>query len=636
MPDYDSQGSFTFHAQLSPELAGDFYSDLTDGDRRRLRRYATGWSFYLGRHWDFEREDGDPLVVLNYIKPICNKKIAALIRRGVQWDMDLPFRGTLLKDVLAAWEANGGGELLWRIAQMGSVTGDHFVLVTYRDATDVEKVTAPNIPGYPVIELFNSSQVFPVWDPQNRDRMLRCTIIKLFYYPKADAPDQLEVRHIKMTITPEEIVEEYPYDDGSGHQLTSRRPNIFGEVSVVHWCNEPNSADRYGPSDVLDLVPPQRELNEKMTDISDIIAYHASPIIVVFGARISQIDKSAKTVWSNLPTDAKVETLEAKSDLTASKDYIDRIRTAMHEIGNVPEGSLGSKDWKGETGEVLASRMQPLTEAKDRKVASWTPGLRRINYFILRTINLMWNRALPYDRDAVSSGLIIPVVETQSNAVNQSINVTTKQIVVEYDEARDRPRVLTADEVKELSEGENAVEDAVYRHPQYDNVPMRRLEIPNPRPANPLRCDPIFPDTLPKDVLQTMNVLSQIATLNLADREWLMSKVPLIDNDEIPNIMRKLFQQRVEDNLLTTMMQDETLSEGEPEAIQKLVDSAGDPKVVLHVLAKLQEQRKEELEAEEAAAQQAAQGTAAGQTNTVGRGGESRQIQPGKKRRGEK
>lgn len=34
----------------------------------RLNRYAQNWAFYLGHHWAYRREAGEPQITFNYIR----------------------------------------------------------------------------------------------------------------------------------------------------------------------------------------------------------------------------------------------------------------------------------------------------------------------------------------------------------------------------------------------------------------------------------------------------------------------------------------------------------------------------------------------------------------------------------------
>lgn len=629
---FDPQGMFTFQSSVMNGSLLDAIA-TANGDRARLNRYQTCWRFFHGAQWDFQREDGDPLVTINYVKPIVEKHVSFLVRRGVLLDVDVPYRDTVLKDVKWAWEQNGGNSLLYRLAQMGSVTGDHFVYVTWRPPTALEKQAYPDIPAYPVIDVVNSAQCFPEWDPEKRGAMTKCRIVKLYYYPKADKPGELELRTVTITLTPDKIIVRRPTADGKAEEDVVS-PNLYGEVPVVHWQNLPNASDYYGLSDVLPVIPLQKELNEKSTDISDIVNYHAAPITVVFGAKISTIDKTSKTLWSNLPAEAKVELLSLKDagGVSLATSYVDQIRTAIHELSNVPEGSLGSADYKGDTGEAMMAKLFPLIERKDMKVATWTPALRSVNRLLIRGFELLFGREYPVGRDAKSGGLIIRVEEKKLNAMGEMVKVVREIYAVEVDPETGAAKEVTADEMAEATKSGTAKEDFVtltVKDPDGTEKKrtMRKIKGSVPIEADRYRCDPIFPDTLPKDKLAQIQMLSQYAVLGIVDRRWLAEHCPDVDPDEIDAVLRRARQEAAMDKFLEGMLADKDLSSLDAGLFAKLAKAEGDPKRLMAAYA-------DALKAHETILQQEAK--AAGEKNTTGKGTESRQVQPGKKRRGEK
>lgn len=127
------------------------------------------------------------------------------------------------------------------------------------------------------------------------------------------------------------------------------------------------------------------ELNLKSSDVSEIIEYHSAPVTLVYGARVGQLEKGANKVWGGLPKDAKVENLTLDSDLQASKDYIASVKTAMHEIGGVPEGALG-KDLaiSNTSGVALQLMMMPLIERIEQKRALTKECLEKVNKLIIK------------------------------------------------------------------------------------------------------------------------------------------------------------------------------------------------------------------------------------------------------------
>ena len=108
------------------------------------------------------------------------------------------------------------------------------------------------------------------------------------------------------------------------NELVEEIPNILREINIVQIKNIPLAGESRGQSDLKSIIPLQKELNAKVTDVSDIINYHSAPITIIQGAKSKNLEKGAKKVWGGLPKDAKVYNLELNSDLNASKQfYID-------------------------------------------------------------------------------------------------------------------------------------------------------------------------------------------------------------------------------------------------------------------------------------------------------------------------
>jgi hypothetical protein len=98
-------------------------------------------------------------------------------------------------------------------------------------------------------------------------------------------------------ILTDETVEQYINDE-----LIDQYENPIGKVPVIHIPNVSISSSPWGQADIWDIIPLNRELNEKMTEISDIINYHSAPVTIITGAKASQLERGAKKVWAGLPT----------------------------------------------------------------------------------------------------------------------------------------------------------------------------------------------------------------------------------------------------------------------------------------------------------------------------------------------
>src|SRR4051812_21321099 len=51
----------------------------------RLNRYANNWAFYLGHHWAYRREPGEPQLTFNYTKALSDFITNFTYNHGVQF-----------------------------------------------------------------------------------------------------------------------------------------------------------------------------------------------------------------------------------------------------------------------------------------------------------------------------------------------------------------------------------------------------------------------------------------------------------------------------------------------------------------------------------------------------------------------
>lgn len=197
-------------------------------------------------------------------------------------------------------------------------------------------------------------------------------------------------------IITDEYIEEYVNDE-----LLDARDNPLGAIPIVHIRNISISGSPWGLADIVDLIPLNREFNEKATEISDIVNYHAAPLTIVTGAKVSQLERGAKKVIGGLPKDANVFNLENGVDLNGPLAYLDLIKRAMHELTGVPETALGmAQPISNTSGVALQIQFLPLMNRYELKKVNYTLGLKRINELILRTLFLYEPNTLRYDPDS--------------------------------------------------------------------------------------------------------------------------------------------------------------------------------------------------------------------------------------------
>lgn len=366
-------------------------------DTDRVERISTAWNFYFAKHWTFEREDQEPLITINYCRALVDKKISFLVGEGFTLNVPAALQSKTLPLLQKAWDDNGRQRLPFEIVQEGSVTGDCFIMVTLAPPSPEILRFDPLMKYRVVVQRLNSHECFPVWDeniPADRyGRRLRAFEIrrKLRRLKKGSRTSRPEYEDVdySLYITDDEIITTINNDE-------KRVPNKLTEIPVVHIPNKASSRTLFGIDDMTDLISLNREYNEKSTDISDAINYNAHPIVVLTGARAKALERGPRAIWSGLPVGAKVELLTLQGDFTAAVSYLERLKKAMHEISNVPEGSLGQlQPITGTSGDTLHMTYAPLIDERNKKKATYEPGFERVNYFILRYAELEQGLKLP-------------------------------------------------------------------------------------------------------------------------------------------------------------------------------------------------------------------------------------------------
>ncbi|MCA1781849.1 MAG: phage portal protein [Dermatophilaceae bacterium] len=345
----------------------------------RLNRYATQWAMYLGHHWGYQRESGEPLLTFNYVKAFSDYITNFCFGNGVRFKTPKATEAIVPNLLHRIWEVdNDRQRVLWSMGQLGSVSGDVFVKVAYEEPY-VDAAGRPHRGKVRLIPL-NPSFCFPEFHPHDRTKIIRFKLKYRFWGTGDDGTRQVNTYTEIMT---ESTIEEYVNDKMIGEP----KPNMLGKVPVVYYPNIPVEGSPWGLSNIGDILGLNREFNEKATELSDIINYHAAPVTVITGAKANQLEKGPKKVWGGLPKDANVFNLDMTSNFSGPLAYMEMLKSGMHEMTGVPHGALGEKQAISNTsGVALAVQFQPLMNRADmiHMQAGW--GLEKINELALLTL----------------------------------------------------------------------------------------------------------------------------------------------------------------------------------------------------------------------------------------------------------
>lgn len=393
--------------------------NLTNDEILRLSRIREEWNFYEGYHWEGIDDLDANQVTFNYCKPFVNKFVAFELGNGfsiktqqaiedigvttddtkVDTNADVNSDGSISIDEAEAipsevvaktvsdflnqvWESNNRDQLVFTLGQTKSVTGEAWVKVQYESPEDLDdpfeeypdgKIRLSVVPTQYVFPEFNQHDteqvesiliMYPIKRTVEKGILFKRTSVETIVYKELWTKDHITVYEDKT------LVEEYD--------------NPYGFIPFVQIKNFPLAGREHGVSDLDDIIPLNVELNAKKSDVSEIIDYHSAPITCVYGAKISNLEKGANKVWGGLPKDAKIENLSLQGDLIASNTYIEAIKTAMCEIGGIPETVLGGASAISNTSGVALQYMNlPLIEKTRVKRGCTKTGLQQVNKMIL-------------------------------------------------------------------------------------------------------------------------------------------------------------------------------------------------------------------------------------------------------------
>ncbi len=355
----------------------------------RLNRYAHNWAWYLGHHWSYRREQGEPQLTFNYVRALADFVTNWCFAHGVYFRTPDETSAIVPSLLSRVWEVdNDKPTVLWEIGNQGGVSGDSFVKVAYEEPwTD----PAGNVHlGRVRILPLNAAFCFPEWHPHDRNRLLRFKLKYKFWGTAADGTRQVFTYTELLT---DSQIEEYVNDE-----LIDTRPNPLGTIPVVHIPNIRVSGSPWGLSDIDQVIPLNRQYNETATEVADIVNYHSAPVTVITGAKASQLEKGPKKVWGGLPKEAQVFNLELGDNLQGPLDFMAMLKKAMHELTGVPEGALGDvQPISNTSGVALAIQYTPMEARRHQKQTNYGVGIQRINEIILRTLAVKEPWSLSWD-----------------------------------------------------------------------------------------------------------------------------------------------------------------------------------------------------------------------------------------------
>lgn len=351
----------------------------------RITKYYLYWKFYEGMHY---KDFNDGLLSFNYVRAFIDKVNMFLlgdeaftfhVKSFYSTQIDKELEKIAEELMMYHWGKSDKLQLAYEILQMGSITGDAWLGAEW-------------IPDerYCRISVFDSRQCFVTFVNGDYNRvesfMIRQPLDqngsnsskKYRLYVQRWTNEKVETWYQKDVSIEENKTAKYEY---------TSMENKYGFIPMVHIKNRPNSASYYGKSDANDILKINKVYNELMQQLKAVIDYHVTPTTIITGASAKSLKKGLGQIWSGLPAEANVFNLGLDVDLSATVNYAKDLKTAMHELSDVPENALGKIQAISNTSAAaLQITYHPLVQQANIKAMTYGEGITKMNTIILKIL----------------------------------------------------------------------------------------------------------------------------------------------------------------------------------------------------------------------------------------------------------
>lgn len=355
----------------------------------RITKYYLYWKFYEGMHY---KDFNDGLLSFNYVRAFIDKVNMFLlgdeaftfhVKSFYTTQIDKEVEKLAEELMMYHWGKSDKLQLAYEILQMGGITGDCWLGVEWMPNEDDRYCRVSVYDSRQCFVTFvngdyNNVESFMVRQPLDQNGSNSQTKYRLFVQKWTN--ETIETWYQKDVSIEEDKVQKYE------HQQYENR---YGFIPVVHIKNKPNSAGYYGKSDMNDILKINKIYNEIMQQLKAVIDYHVTPTTVITGASAKSLKKGLGQIWSGLPAEANVFNLGLDVDLSATVNFAKDLKTAMHELSDVPENALGKIQAISNTSAAaLQITYHPLMQQANIKAMTYGEGIAKINSMILRILSI--------------------------------------------------------------------------------------------------------------------------------------------------------------------------------------------------------------------------------------------------------
>lgn len=355
----------------------------------RITKYYLYWKFYDGLHY---KDFNDGLLSFNYVRAFIDKVMMFLlgdeaftfhVKSFYTSQIDKGVEKLAEELMMYHWGKSDKLTLAYEILQMGSITGDCWIGAAWMPDKEDQ---------YVKISVFDSRQCFCTFENGDYNKLESFMVRQSLDSGGANSNNKYKLFVQRWTKTK---IETWYQQDVNIEENKSRKyeykkyENKYGFIPVVHIKNKPNAAGFYGKSDANDILKINKVYNELMQQLKGVIDYHTTPTTVITGASAKSLKKGLGQIWSGLPAEANVFNLGLDVDLSATVNYAKDLKTAMHELSDVPENALGKIQAISNTSAAaLQITYHPLVQQANVKAMTYGEGITKMNSMIIRILSI--------------------------------------------------------------------------------------------------------------------------------------------------------------------------------------------------------------------------------------------------------
>lgn len=472
-------------ALLSGEInARAWQARLEDARRDRLEAIARAWDYYEGRHprpLVVKPGQVDDNVIVNLARPVVDKGISLLFGKPLemQLDEDAAAETTTESFLAGVWTANDGPVLLQEVAQNGALAGLAALKVVPRPGDTARP--------YRLVNLDPANLSIDCADDDIDD--IRRYVIEYTCVDPATGSELVKRQEITAQVDafgqPARWTIQNFVAIGSGGRMMPSGPALdwlYSLPPIVHCKNLPCANSVWGYGDLEDV-----RLNDAINLIASatrkVLRLHAHPITIAKGVGGGLLSRDAGAFWELQDTEADVFNLEMQSDLSASREFYNTLRTAFYAMGRMPDVSQ-----IGDLGALTNFGLRVLfADALERT------SIKRNTYggLIVRVNRLLC--MLDGRGDGINTRLTWPD-PLPTNAAEQATTITTKQATG-----------LVSDETLTIELGYDYADEQARLKAERDK---RKAEAPKPAPAPAVEDDTDDDQPAPAGALDMLEAMT--------------------------------------------------------------------------------------------------------------------------------